>query len=85
MPSSDDLAHELALLFAVRNFKWKINGKMVIPGREEIAQTLDRAKELLYDEPVPSQLEVGRLLIKRYADDKFDVYIRLGELNDDSD
>lgn len=78
----DELAKKLRDLFLLQGYTWKINGKDVVPDEQDFRETLDKAKELLYDEPVPSQLEVGRLIIRRWADKKFDVYLQIGEYND---
>lgn len=75
------LAQQIEFQFVTHHWTWKIDGHDVVPNVDDIQSTLDRAKELLYDEPIPSQLEVGRLLIRRYADDKFDVYLHFGILN----
>lgn len=76
------LALKLHEMFIQLGYQWKIGGKMETPTPKDLEQTLDRAKVVLYDEPVPSQIEFGRLIIRRHTDNKFDVYLHLGDYND---
>jgi hypothetical protein len=80
--TTDLLVVRLFRLFQQFGYSWKINGEDTVPSEDDLKKALDRAKELLYDEPVPSQLEVGRLIVRRWADHKFDVYLQLGTYND---
>jgi hypothetical protein len=67
-------------LFKSLNYRWKIGGELRTPTEDDLEKTLDIAKQKLYDQPIDSQLQVGQLLVKRYAKDKFDVYLRMGEI-----
>lgn len=80
--ATSDIAARLHQAFIDYGYQWKVDGTLSTPTAEDFDQAIDRAKELLYDEPVPSQLEVGRLIIRRHADRKFDVYLYLGDTND---
>lgn len=64
----------------ILGYTWTFDGVQRTPTKEDLEQTLDRAKELLYAEPVPSQLEIGHIIVRRWSDDKFDVYLHLGEI-----
>lgn len=77
-----DLAQKLQALFVQLGYTWRISGQSVIPVPEDFQETLDRAKKDLYDEPVPSQMEVGRLIIRHHRQGKFDVYLHIGDFND---
>lgn len=79
---ASDLAARLHEAFVDYGYEWKIDGKLATPTADDFDQTIDKAKELLYDEPVPSQLQVGRLIVRRWADHKFDVYLHIGDIND---
>jgi len=75
-----NLAKDLAEIFKGRELHWSIDGKMVIPTAKDIQETLDKAKEALYTEPVPSQMEVGRLIVRHWKQNQFDVYLQIGNL-----
>lgn len=68
-------------MFVLLGYKWKINGEPVTPTTEDIEQTLDRAKEMLYAEKQPSQIEVGRLLVRYDGKDHTEVYLLFGDYN----
>lgn len=74
------MIHKLYQLFSDLGYTWKIDGKDQNPTEKDLEQTLDRAKAALYSEPIPSQLEVGNLLIKHTDQDTFDIYLRIGEI-----
>lgn len=69
---------EIESLFLVKDYRWKIDGALRYPNSDEIRQTIDRAKSDLYDEAEGTQLEVGRLIIKKRAG-HFDVFVMIGE------
>ncbi len=77
-----NLVDELAAAFVRYGYKWKIGGTLVTPTANDLEKAIDRAKELLYDEPVPSQMQMGRLIIRRHGNQKFDVYLHIGDIND---
>lgn len=80
MPS--ETANRLYDLFIKYGYRWKIGGVLQIPTVDDFDKTIDRAKQELYDEPVPSQMEAGRLIIRHHTQGKFDVYIHIGDIND---
>lgn len=51
--------------FKTNKWTWKISGESVEPGLDDIEKMLDEAAKTLYDEPVGTQLEVGRLIVKK--------------------
>ena len=59
---------------------WKIGGIRRPPSQDDLEKTLDSAKNLLYDEPVPSELGVGRLLIRHVRPGIYETYVYLGDL-----
>lgn len=70
---------ELESFFMVHDYRWQIDGTLRFPTAEDIRQTIDRAEEELYDEKVGTQLEVGRLIIKKVQNHHHDVYVMIGE------
>lgn len=70
----------LAELFNRLGYTWKIGGVLKIPTQDDLEKTLDKARQALYDEPVPSELEVGRLLIRRVQPDVYETYLYIGDL-----
>ena len=60
--------------------KWKVDGKLLTPSQQDVQQVLDNAKRALYSQPIESQLMIGQMIVKKYAKDKYDVYLRIGEL-----
>lgn len=73
------LESDLADTFKRHGWVWKIKGHPdgIIPTEDDIEAALDEAARLLYNETVGTQLEIGRLIIKR-KHDGFDVYIYAG-------
>lgn len=59
---------------------WKIGGTLKLPDEDDLQKTLDKAREALYAEPVPSELEVGGMLIRRVQEELFEVYAYVGDL-----
>ena len=81
------IEEELESLFMVKGYHWKIGGNLIIPTAEDIRRTIDSAIEELYDEADETQLQVGRLIIKK-QNGSFDVYVMVGEIDgrrEDSD
>jgi hypothetical protein len=78
----NEIAAKLHQMFVLFGYKWRISGELVTPTVEDISQTLDRAKEVLYTEAVPSQLEVGRIIVQHYEQGKFNIYLHFGAIND---
>ena len=70
---------EIARVFRKNGWEWKLKDKgSIVPDEDDVAAALDEAARMLYDEPVGTQLEVGRLIImKRHRG--HDVYIFVGE------
>lgn len=72
------IENELAEIFERNGWTWNLKGgKTTIPNPDDIEAALDEAARLLYNEPVGTQLEVGRLIIKRLHNG-FDVYVYVG-------
>lgn len=67
-------------LFRKLKITWKIGGVRRPPTQDDLEKTLDRARQELYDEPIPSELEVGRLLIRHVRPGVFETYIYVGDL-----
>jgi hypothetical protein len=72
---------EIESLFIAKGYQWMIGGKRVFPTTEDIRSTIDRAVDELYDEPDGTQIEVGRLIIKK-RDGHFDLFVMIGEAHD---
>lgn len=72
------LEDELSDFFEKRGWTWNLKGgRVVTPSAQDIEAALDEAARLLYNEPVGTQLEVGRLIIKKQPRGH-DVYIFVG-------
>lgn len=70
---------EIARIFRKNGWTWNLKGKSsVVPDEDDITAALDEAARLLYDEPVGTQLEVGRLVIQK-KHHGHDVYLFVGE------
>lgn len=73
------LERELADHFQKNEFMWKMkDDKYIIPSEKDIEQALDKAAALLYDSPIGSQIEVGRLIVKKISGERYDVYAHFG-------
>ena len=72
------LEEELSEWFVRNNWTWHLKqGTDIVPSAEDIELALDEAARMLYNEPVGTQLEVGRLIIKK-KHRGFDVYVYAG-------
>ena len=76
------IAEELESLFLVKDYQWKIDNTLRYPNAEEIKQTIDKAVAELYDENEGTQIEVGRLIIKKHQEG-FSVYVLVGDITND--
>lgn len=72
------LEEEIARVFRKNGWTWKLKKGTVVPDEGDVMDALDEAARVLYDEPVGTQLEVGRLIIKKTATGQ-DAYIYVGE------
>ena len=69
---------EIARIFRKNGWTWNLRDKSsVVPDEDDIEAALDEAARMLYDEPVGSQLEVGRLIVKK-KHQGHDVYLFMG-------
>lgn len=72
------LEDEIAETFTKNGWTWSLKGgRVVVPTSWDIEAALDEAARLLYNEPVGTQLEVGRLIIQKLPKGH-DVYIFAG-------
>lgn len=68
-------------IFRVLDYEWKLDdGRVIVPTEEDLQEGVDKAMKVLYDEPVPSQAEFGGLIVRRKADNKFDIYLKIGNI-----
>lgn len=80
--AASELAKRLHDALASYGYQWMIGGTLQTPTDEDLDKAIDKAKATLYAEPVPSQLEVGRLVVRHHTHGKFEVYLLIGESND---
>lgn len=72
------LEEELALRFKEHGWTWHLKeSRDVVPEVYDIELALDEAAKMLYNETVGTQLEVGRLIIKKQPRGH-DVYLYTG-------
>lgn len=64
--------------FFVNGWTWRVGGELIVPSEDDIAKTLDRMKEVLYTEPDGTQMELGRLIMRKDAEG-YEVYVYLGD------
>lgn len=76
-----NLEDELESFFLVHDYRWKIDGALRYPTADEIKRTIDKSVEELCDEEEGTQIEVGRLIIKKH-DSGCAVYVLIGEINE---
>jgi hypothetical protein len=89
------IEEELESFFLVHDYQWRIDGVLRYPTADDLRATIDRAVTTMYDEPEGTQLEVGRLIVKKSDDNGhiivkkhdsgFGVYVLVGEINDKND
>jgi hypothetical protein len=73
------LEQDIAEIFAKHQWTWNLKGgRTTVPEIDDIEAALDEAARLLYNEEPGTELEVGRLIIKRLHNG-FDVYVYAGK------
>lgn len=76
------LGRDLNEFFLDQGFKWNRDDKTkFVPTVEDFDQALDKVTEALYAEPDGTQMEFGRLIVKKDAGN-IDVYVNIGTLGD---
>lgn len=70
--------NEIADLFKRGNYKWKFTDGHRVPTRDEIQTTILNAIDALKDEGNNTQVEMGRLIVKK-SGQFYDVYVHLAE------
>lgn len=76
---NDELLEDLLTTFVVKDYRWKIGNERLVPELEDIKKVLDKAVELLRQEPDWTQIELARMIIKKKPGDIYDVYLHMGE------
>lgn len=72
------LEEQLAEWFKEQGWTWNLaDGNTVIPDAEDFELALDEAARVLYNEPVGTQLTVGRMIIQKLHKGH-DVYVYVG-------
>jgi len=72
------LESDIAEVFEKHGWTWSVAGKgSIVPAEEDVLATLDEAARILYNEPVGSSIEVGRLIIQK-KHRGHDVYVYVG-------
>jgi hypothetical protein len=76
------LAEDISTFMLIRDMPWKIGEELEHPSPEDVRQTLDKAREILYGEDMNdgATLFVGGMIIKREAE-HLDVYLHFGDYN----
>ena len=65
--------------FTRMGWTWNLRGgRVVTPSEEDVLAALDEAAKQLYNQPVGTQLQVGRLIIEK-KHRGHDVYMYVGE------
>lgn len=70
--------NEIADLYRKHGYSWKFSDGQRIPNGEEIQKTIFAAIDALKDEDDNTQLEVGRLIVKKRGQ-FFDVFMMVAE------
>jgi hypothetical protein len=69
---------EIAKVFEDQGYTWKFKDGTRVPTAMEIHTTTFQAIDALADEPDNSQIEVGRLIIKKHGS-WYDLFVHLAE------
>lgn len=73
-----NLIDRITAMFVEHGWTWSLKGGRVqVPTAWDVERALDEAARVLYNEPVETQLEVGRLIIKKTTKGH-DVYMYVG-------
>lgn len=65
-------------IFEENDYRWSINGELIVPSADDLTETLDQLVNRIKDEPDFTQIELGRLIVKK-AGDKYGVYVHIGD------
>lgn len=69
---------ELEEYFKENGFVWNIDGEHKVPDAIDIQMVVDKAVAVLYDEPLGSILEVGRLIVQKSTNKTYDIFVHFG-------
>lgn len=73
------MEHFIADHFAEHGWTWKVGGKDVVPSPQDISDAVDQCVRTLSEEDVNTEIEVGRLIVKKSTPTTYDVYVFVGE------
>lgn len=76
-----DLSEELAKHFLAHDYKWKFDYGLANPDADDIDKALTKATMILEPEEDNTQLEIGRLLLKKRAG-VIDVFVLAGTIGE---
>ena len=80
-----EIAEKLESFFILNDLRWKLkDGSKYIPTAEDLQQALDKLAEELDNEEEQTQIEYARLIAKKRAG-HIDIFVWIGDLNDDTD
>ncbi len=78
------LSREIKTIFDRRGYRWKIDGVLTSPSKEDILETMRMMDERLANEPSGTWLELGHLIFIKTAG-LMDVYVHMGTVEKNND
>lgn len=85
MSQANELCEQIATFFLLNDRTWTIDNEERIPTEEDVKLCLAKVAETLRQETTSvgttCQMVIGGMIVK-LIDDKFDVYLYLGEYSD---
>lgn len=75
----DEIVHAVYQSLIIDGVQWSINGKRGYVTQENVKDVIQNALTTLYGNPPASSVIIGGILIYKWDEDKYDIYVRKGE------
>lgn len=72
------LEQTLVEFFDKMDYKWLVGGSYIEPDEQDFERFLDHCVKHLYNEKPGARLTVGRLIVEKVDQTRYDVYVHAG-------
>lgn len=80
----EGLAKNIHDIFLLKQYKWKIDGELVVPTYEDVFDTIEEVLKAMRFNPDGARFEVGRLIFQKTSD-MVDIYVLQGTIQYNSE
>ncbi len=80
----EGLAKDIHDIFQLKQYRWKIDGELVVPTFEDIFDTIEEVLKVMQFNSDGTRFEVGRLIFQKTGD-MVDIYVLQGTIQYNSE